>query len=318
MSLRRKKRLPEKAVLELRAKGPGVRRGRIPVPDLIKICEEAQRAVNRQAEFMEGRKTLHPGPITDAIRQECTLELIALKPGCTRLQFGIAKPQVPLFNDQPTLGPDVVGEVALAIKSLGNGKGTIREVDAGVLQALYSLGAVVENKRISELEWIAPKTAERKRVSAPVNRKMRERVAATISSPRKVQRQIDGVLDMADFKPNDLRCRIDPAIGASVVCTFDERDATQVQLLIRQPVRITGEAILAPYTDRVENLHVYKIERLPSLSLGEGNFFAESSLSELAAKQKVKPLKDISALASGFPPDENIDEFLEEIYSARK
>ena len=59
-------------------------------------------------------------------------------------------------------------------------------------------------------------------------------------------------------------------------------------------------------------------ESLPALSLGEGNFFAESSISELAASQKVKPLKDTSTFASGFPPDEDIDEFLEEIYSARK
>jgi hypothetical protein len=147
---------------------------------------------------------------------------------------------------------------------------------------------------------------------------MRERVAATISSPRKAQRQIDGVLDMADFKPDDLRCRIDPAIGASVGCTFDERDATRIQSLIRLPVRATGEATIAPYTDRIESFHIHKIERLPSLSLGEGNFFAESSLSELAATQKVKPLKDMADFASGFPPDEDIDEFLEEIYSARK
>jgi hypothetical protein len=42
------------------------------------------------------------------------------------------------------------------------------------------------------------------------------------------------------------------------------------------------------------------------------------SLSELAASQRVKPPKDISSIASGFPEDEDIDEFLEEIYSARK
>jgi hypothetical protein len=225
---------------------------------------------------------------------------------------------VPLFEDQPTLGSDVVGEVAAAIKNLGNGHGIASEVDAGVLHALYSLGGVVENKRVSEIEWVSPKAGERKKIVAPVNQRMRERVAATISSPRKAQRQIDGVLDMADFKPDDLRCRIDPAIGASVTCTFDERDATRIQSLMRLPVRATGEATIAPYTDRIESFHIEKIERLPSLSLGEGNFFAESSLTELAAKQKTKPLKDIANFASGFPPDEDIDEFLEEIYSARK
>jgi hypothetical protein len=321
MSTQRRKRrtASEKPILQLRVKGPGVRSGRVPIPDLVKICEEAQKTINRQAEAMEGKKTLHPGPISDAIRQECTLELIGIKRGSTRLQFGLAKPQAPLpFPDQATFGALVVGQVALTIKNLGNGHGPSKEVDAGVLQGLYELGAVTENKRVSEIEWISPKAGDLKRIAAPVNRTVRERVAERMSSPKRVQMQIDGILDMADFKPTDLKCRIDPAIGSSVVCTFDEREINQVQSLLRKPVRAVGMAVIAPYTNRIESFHIQKIERLPSLSLGEGNFFAESSISELAAKQKVKPLKDVSVLCGGFPDDENIDTFLEDIYNARK
>jgi hypothetical protein len=73
-----------------------------------------------------------------------------------------------------------------------------------------------------------------------------------------------------------------------------------------------------PNRDRAGNLHIQKTERLPSLSLGKGDFFAGASLAELAASQKVKPLKDVSKLAGGFPDDEDIDAFLREIYNARK
>jgi hypothetical protein len=307
----------DRPILELRARGPGVRPGRVPVPDLIRICEEAQKAVNRQAEALEGRKTLHPGPISDQLRQECTLELIGIKRGSTRLQFGLARSQTPIpFPDQATFGEDVIGELAKTIKSLGNDNK--READPGVLQALYGLSSFAQRKKISEIEWIAPKSSTRKKIIAPLTLKVHDRVAVRLSAPRKAQRQVDGILDMADFKPDDLRCRIDPAIGAPVTCTFDERNSTEVQLLIRQAVRVCGEATIAPYSDRVESLHIQKIERLPSLSLGKDNFFAESSLSELVSAQKVKPIKDMSSFASGFPEEEDIDAFLEEIYAARK
>jgi plasmid stability protein len=54
------------------------------------------------------------------------------------------------------------------------------------------------------------------------------------------------------------------------------------------------------------------------LAPSAGSFFAGSSLAELAAAQNVKPLKDISVLAGGFPEDVDIDKFLEDIYSSRK
>jgi hypothetical protein len=320
MSVKRKKgqSASNTPILRIRVKGPGVRSGRIPIPDLVTICQEVQKTVNRQAESMEGKKTLHPGPIKDQIRQECTLELIKIARGSTWLNFGLARPQLPLpIPDQTTFGSEVIGALASTIKSLGNGDFP-GELDAGVLQGLYELGGVAESKRISEIDWVSPATDGRTSISAPLNRTVRERVAARLSSPRKVQKQLDGILEMADFKPSEYKCRIDPAIGASVNCTFDEREANHVQSLLRKPIRVVGEATISRYTERIESFHIQSLERLPSLSLGEGNFFAEYSLSELAASQKVKPVKDNSVLPRIFSEGEDIDRFLEDIYSARK
>lgn len=130
--------------------------------------------------------------------------------------------------------------------------------------------------------------------------------------------QVDGILDMADFKQEELKCRIDPPIGISITCAFDQDRANDIYELLRKPVRAKGEATLKPYTDRIEWIHIDEITPLPSLHLGEGNFFANPSIEELAALQKVAPLKDISALSGGIPDDEDIDELVEGIYAARK
>jgi hypothetical protein len=123
---------------------------------------------------------------------------------------------------------------------------------------------------------------------------------------------------MADFKPEEFKCRIDPPIGVSIMCLFDEVQANEIQQLLRKPVRAKGEATLKPYTDRIESIHIDEIRPLPSLHLGEGNFFADPSIGELAALQKVSPLKDLSVLLGGIPDDDDVDKLVEEIYAARK
>lgn len=319
MTEKKKRGGTKETVLKLKVKGPAVRSGRISVPDLIRICQEAQNSVNRQAQAMEGRKTIHPGPIKDAIRKGCTLDLVRIGKGSTTLCFVPTEPQKRIpFPDQTTFASDVVEGLAKTIKQFRNGKGKDLAVDEGVLQSIYALGGIAEGSRISEIVWISPKTEGHKRIAVKVNKVLHERVAKRLSHPRKQTVQVDGVLDMADFKPNDLKCRVDPAYGAPVLCTFEERDSSQVQSLLREPVRVIGEGTFQAYTERLESLHIHTIERLPSLSLGEGNFYAESSLADLAAKQKVKPVKSIVELAGGFPEDENIDQFLDEIYKARK
>jgi len=261
---------------------------------------------------------MHPGPTTSAIRQECTLELVAIRKGSTTLQFGWAKPQIPLpFGDESVaFGVEVVGELASAIKSLGNGNR--KPVDDGVLNSIYSLASVVEAKNVDTIEWIVPGRGSGRKIAGKVDRTVRDRIATRLSKPRRIRTMVDGVLDMADFKPKDMKCRIDPPIGASITCAFLPELGDRVYSLMRKPVRASGEAVMQPYTDRIDLLQIETIDPLPSLALGEGNFFTSSSIADLAHVQKVKPLKDLSVLAGAFESDEDVDRFLDEIYSARR
>jgi len=56
----------------------------------------------------------------------------------------------------------------------------------------------------------------------------------------------------------------------------------------------------------------------PPLVMGAAAFLAPHSFENLARLQGVKPLEDINVLAGGFPEDEDIDEFLNDIYNHRE
>src|SRR5260370_28837198 len=108
-----------KPLFKLRIEGPGVRRGAISVADLIRSCQAAQDAVNRQGEAMQGGQSLRPGRKSEVVYQECTLELTGIEKGSTILPFSLAKSQQ-TFPQIATFGHDAVLEVATAVKELGN------------------------------------------------------------------------------------------------------------------------------------------------------------------------------------------------------
>ena len=301
-------------VLKVKLRGPGVKSGRISVPDLIKICEEAQNAVKRQAEALEGRRTGHPGPVSATILAECTLDLIGVEKGSTVLLFGFAKPQmsIPQYD---SLGKRAVSELAYSIRSLEDDNH--REIDPGVLRSVYNLGALAESPDIAELKFIVPQDRGRA-LEATVSQEVRRRAASRLSSPLYGAAEVDGRLEMADFDARGQKCRIEPAIGTSVLCTFDPELANAVQQLLRTTVRGSGTARLSADTGRIETLHLQKLTALPSLSLGKNDFFSSYSVQELADMQNVKPFKDIESLAGAIPDDVDLDAFLDTIYSCRK
>ena len=86
---------------------------------------------------------------------------------------------------------------------------------------------------------------------------------------------------------------------------------------MRQPVRVTGLGKIQPQSDRVDSIEIHSLEPLPSLSLGEGNFFSSVTIEQLAASQGVAPIRDSKALA-GFLADDEVDQFIAEIYESRE
>ncbi|HUQ93498.1 MAG TPA: hypothetical protein VM120_17590 [Bryobacteraceae bacterium] len=312
-----KQRATAKPILQLKVRGPGIRPGRIPVPELIRICKEAQNAINKQAEAMEGLKTKHPGPISGSIQNECTLELVAIKRGSTTLQFAAAKPQLPLFPDANNRANEAVSELASTLKSLGNGNKR-KDIAPGVLHSLYNLGSVIGPKVVSGLEWIVPRNNGTKKMSAGITQSVQAKLAERISAPRKAMMPIEGVLDMADFRPSQNKCIIAPALGAEVVCTFDADKANVVYALLRKTVRVYGEAQIEPYSEKPISLAIKEIQEVPSLHFGKNIFKANFSIEDLSAAQGVKPIKTASELATNLDDTEDdLDAMLEEIYDSR-
>src|SRR5580658_200106 len=299
--------------LQLKVDGPGMRKGRIPVPELVRICREAQDAINRQAEALKKRKTYHPGPVERSIQEECTLELIGIHGNSpTTLDFDLRKPQRALpFTEE--FGDKAIREIIAGLRKRTDG------FDPGVLLRMYTMSEVITPKLISRIEWIAPsRNGHDRKVSAAITKAVRNRLAKQLSTPRKAIVEVAGVLDMADFKPEDFRCRIDLPIGASVECTFDQSKADQVLKLLRKNVRVKGDGTIHPYTDKVEVLHINEITLAGLEALTDQSFFANPSLQELLAASNVKPITDPSILAGWIPEDEDVDEMVKHIYESRK
>jgi hypothetical protein len=304
-----------KYALELKIEGPGVHPGTISVPDLVRICQAAQDAVNRQAEAMRGGVSLRPGPKTSEVQDECTLELVGLEKGSTILPFRFARPQLPLPL-ATSFGADAIRGVVVAVKKIGT-TGKNHEVDAGVLDSLKTLGDVLDKGRISKVEWIVPGGPGQRATKAVFDKRVRNLVLQRIKAPSQRMETIEGILEMADFKEEERKCRIHPLIGQPIVCSFDEAQGDKIYQWLRKPVRATGMARINANTGRIDELHLEKIDMVEPLLTGGRDFFTNRSMEELARVQGVKPSKNSKAFSGGWPADEDLDAFLEEIYSSR-
>src|SRR6202040_107744 len=98
----------------------------------------------------------------------------------------------------------------------------------------------------------------------------------------------------------------------------DPQRADEIYGLLRESLRVKGEGIIHPYTDKIEVMHIGEIIPLSPMALSDESFFANPSIADLMAASNVQPLNDLSVLAGGIPPDEDVDEMLRVIYDARK
>lgn len=303
-----------KSLLRLKVRGPHIRPGRIPIPELLVVCQQAQAAVNRQAEALEGRRSLRPGPKTEKVRVECRLELYGIGKGSAILSFDLAKPQ-PSLPELSGLGEEAVSAVVHLIRDIKTGHAN-DGIDPGVLSSLNSMGDLLDNG-VTAIEWIVPRRAGRKRTVAVFDKSVREHIGERLTPPVAKPVVIDGILEMADFKASDLKCIIHPAVGARTPCSFTQELADDVYRALRQAARIEGIATINAHTGRMENVEISSVTPLDPLTVNAGSFFSGWSFDQLAQMQAIEPLRDFGELAGGWPDDEPVDDILDEIYQRR-
>ena len=134
--------------------------------------------------------------------------------------------------------------------------------DRGVLKAWRTTGAML-GKGIDTIQFtlnnrIDPLQAT---FTLPHLTQIQERILG----PKINIRTIEGRLLMADFKEDATRCRIHPPIGEPVSCLFDEEQKEEVLANILQHVRITGEAVEDPVSEKIKNIKIQDIECLDDI-----------------------------------------------------
>lgn len=266
---------------------------------------------------MRGGQSLRPGPKSAVVYEECTLELIGIKKGSTVLPFTLAKPQQPLpMPELTTFGREVVREVATAVKNLSSPRlPKNASFEPGLLDSLREMGEVL-NKAVTKIEWIVPGNGHRA-LRAVFDKRVRDRVIERIKMPTTRNETVEGVLEMADFKEQEHKCRIHPLLGQPILCTFTPEEEDDVYAALRKPVQISGTATVNPNTGKVESIAIEKIGVVEQLLIGAKEFHSGRSLEQLAEAQGVPPLANPKILAGGWPDDEDVDDFLEDVYSSR-
>jgi hypothetical protein len=131
---------------------------------------------------------------------------------------------------------------------------------------------------------------------------------------------------MVDFKETGRQLRIHPAVGAPILCRFEEALASTVEECLRANVRVTGKA---GYNAQgaITTIDLTDIDpvEMPSIPLElqpveetapawRYSFWENISAEEYANRQGVRPVEDIQSLyGSGEQPEDwaGFDEALE-------
>jgi hypothetical protein len=295
----------EKPLLTIKLTGPDLRPGHIPIPLLVKICGEAQRAINRQAEVLTGKRSLRPGPPTLQVAQECTMDLVGVKKGSTTLHF------VPAGPEQAVLYPisiEAISAVGEALKFVNRKRNTTPPPDIGVLDSLNNLGDVFDSG-VDYLKWIVPAHNGTRQVSAKFDAKVLPKLKAQLQpllplgqEPPKPQPSdsFEGTLELGEGKG-----RIVPAVGSPTLFNFGPDQAAAVLEATKKPVKATVDA-------KTHKLRDIELASFP----GKGDFFALKTIEQLIAEQGVKPIEDLEAF--GTLSDDEVESLIAEIHQGRQ
>jgi hypothetical protein len=307
-----------RSILRLKVKGPHIKPGRIPIPDLLVICEQAQMAVNRQAEVLRGKRGLRPGPTATLVKDECTLELFSIGRGSAVMSFAAPEPKHEVQGDldleMEKLGEAAVREVVKSLRAAR--KKTPIGIDIGVKRTFQEMGRILNNG-VTSIEWSAPGIRGKySRVTAVLDDNVRANIddASQAASSRSVE--IDGRLEMADFRLGDLKCLIHIPDGQRVSCSFAPDIEDDVYRALRHVARVTGMATINPKTKRTEQIALASVTVLDPLLGPAEDFFSGLNLEQLTKSQRVDPTFDLRTLRNAWPENEDVEKFLATIERA--
>ena len=255
-----------KSALRIRLVGPATEDGAIGFRELAELAGNVQSGIERVARLLSGRDGRGIRRRARRIGSTCNLRLVAVERG-----------SVVLLARRPVLGQLTFEEMdigARAIERFVEGLGELA-ADSPELPEGYDTGVLVRWTAIGQLLGRGIDRIEltlhtgTKSVTSILDTAVRSKIAQRVQMFLSNTRCIDGLLRMADFKEDDMKCRLYPVTGEPVLCEFDEDLAQTVHKYLRHWVRVRGWAEHDPTTGQIRRFTLHSVEPIPPPAAGE-------------------------------------------------
>ncbi len=282
--------------LTVHAEGPAADDGHIPLAELARIVGGLQVTLERLALALETGTFTARGPRPREVVEAVRLDFAGFRPGSVIIDItrpGQIEADELLERSLRALEAGVVGIRA--------GRHLPAYFTPQVINGLRELAGGITAGNLTSITF-----GHSGRDRFVIDSVFRERIREMPPSAAEGEATVVGRLQMGDFSPASLRCRIDTFAG-SVAADFDADLRDAVLDAMDQMVMASGIAELQPDGSTVRLLHLSSLEILPSARM--------SPLVTLQRKQGVEPISDIGEL-QGHDTDD-FGPFLDALNSAR-
>lgn len=288
--------------LSIHAEGPATDGGHLPLAELARIVTGLQVTLERLALALTGTlvsRGRRPREVVEAVR----LDLAGFRSGSAIID--IARPTQPDQAYQPddTLLSDSLNALEDGIARVRSGSDLPLYLTPQVIAGLRELAGGINPSNLTRISFGRPDGRE-----FVMDSVFRDQLRGVSARALETSATVVGRLQMGDFSPAALRCRIDTFAG-SVPADFDADLRDTVLDAMDQMVMATGIAELQPDGATVRVLHISALDSLPTARV--------SNLATLQRQQGIAEVRDIDELRGRTEDTDDFGPFLDAIRSAR-
>lgn len=290
-------------LLSVHAEGPAADGGRLPLAEIARIAAGLQVTLERLALALTGTyvaRGRRPRDVVEAVR----LDLAGFRRGSAIIDVIRSSQTEETAQEGDSLLAESLRALEDGITAIRNGGDLPSYFTPQVVTGLRELAGGINVGNLTRISF-----GHADGQAFVIDSVFRDRLRSVSTAGPEAETTVVGRLQMGDFSPAALRCRIDTYAGSALADFGDElRDA--VLDAMDQMVMATGVAELQPDGSTVRVLHLSALERLPSARM--------SPLATLQREQHVAPVGDIAELRGSVEEGDDFEPFVEAITSARR
>jgi hypothetical protein len=288
-------------LLSVHAEGPAADGGRLPLAEVARIAAGLQVTLERLALALTGTyvaRGRRPRDVVEAVR----LDLSAFRAGSAIID--VIRSNTTEVTEGDSLLADSLRALEDGITAIRRGHHLPSYFTPQVVTGLRELAGGINVGNLTRISFDRPGGE-----AFVIDSVFRDRLRDVSTLGPETEATVVGRLQMGDFSPAALRCRIDTFAG-SVPADFGDELKDSVLDAMDQMVMATGTAEMQPDGSTVRVLHLSALERLPSARM--------LPLATLQRQQRVSAVSNISELRGSVEDGDDFESFMEAITSTRR